>query len=188
MALDATFSSQLDSGTELVALPGGLVDANSVRSVDRAAALLIALSNWDGAVGVTEVARSLGLHKSTASRLLATLQRRGLVEQDPDSGKYKLGLELIHLGGHAEKTLDIPSIAMPELTDLARSTKETVTLGVLDGDGIATIAWAGASGVGRDKIGKYRPLHATAPGKILLSNRPEREIVRLVKLGLTPFT
>jgi IclR family KDG regulon transcriptional repressor len=186
--MDASLSSERVSGTELVALPGGLVDANGVRSVDRAAALLIALGQWDGAVGVTEVARSLNLHKSTASRLLATLQKRGLVEQDHDSGKYRLGLALIQLGGHAEKTLDFAAIAMPELMDLARSTRETVALGVLDGDSVVTLAWSSPSGVGHDQNGKYLPLHATAPGKVLLSNGPEREVIRISKPGLTPYT
>ena len=64
------------------------LDGNAVRSVDRAASLLIALGESQGEAGVTELARRLGLHKSTASRLLATLQKRGLVEQDDDSGKY----------------------------------------------------------------------------------------------------
>jgi len=68
---------------------------------------------WGG--GVTELARSLGLHKSTASRLLATLQKRGLVQQDEDSGKYSLGLALVRLGGQAERTLDLRSAAMAQL-------------------------------------------------------------------------
>ena len=62
------------------------LDGNAVRSVDRAAALLLALGDSQGEAGVTELARRLGLHKSTASRLLATLQKRGLVEQDDEPG------------------------------------------------------------------------------------------------------
>src|SRR4051794_41898752 len=67
-----------------------VLDGNAVRSVDRAAALLLALGDAQGEAGVTELARRLGLHKSTASRLLATLQKRGLVEQDAETGKYRL--------------------------------------------------------------------------------------------------
>jgi len=79
--------------------PGGMVlDGNAVRSVDRAAALLLALGESQGEAGVTELARRLGLHKSTASRLLATLQKRGLVEQDDETGKYRLGLAEVNLG------------------------------------------------------------------------------------------
>jgi len=73
------------------------LDRNSVRSVDRAVSLLLALGNVDSGVGVTEIARSLGLHKSTASRLLATLQKRGLVDQDGQSGKYRLGVAMVLL-------------------------------------------------------------------------------------------
>src|SRR3954452_6535223 len=91
------------------------LDGNAVRSVDRAAALLIALGESQGEAGVTELARRLGLPKSTASRLLATLEKRGLVEQDEESGKYRLGLVVIRLANCAERTLDLRSIAMPEL-------------------------------------------------------------------------
>ena len=89
------------------------LDGNAVRSVDRAAALLIALGDSQGEAGVTELARRLGLHKSTASRLLATLQRRGLVEQDDETGKYRLGLVVIRLAERAERTLDLRGIAGP---------------------------------------------------------------------------
>lgn len=85
----------------------GLPDRSVVRSVDRASALLLALGECPGEAGVSELARRLGLHKSTASRLLATLQRRGLVEQDEESSRYRLGLAVIRLAEHAERTLDL---------------------------------------------------------------------------------
>jgi len=99
------------------------VDSNAVRSVDRAAALLLALGDASSEVGVTELARRLGLHKSTASRLLATLGRRGLVEQDEESGKYRLGVVVIRLAECAERTLDLRALAMPDLERLARATR-----------------------------------------------------------------
>jgi DNA-binding IclR family transcriptional regulator len=186
--VDAIQPLNMASGTTSIAVASAVLDGNAVRSVDRAASLLIALGEWDGEAGVTELARRLGLHKSTASRLLATLQKRGLVQQDEYSGKYRLGLAMVRLGGHAEKTLDLPSIAMPELEAVARSVKETTSLGVLEGNGVVTIAWSDASGVGHDRTGRNLPLHATAPGKVLLSDRPEREVIRLSKIGFTPYT
>ena len=102
-----------------------VLDGNAVRSVDRAAALLLALGETQGEAGVTELARRLGLHKSTASRLLATLQKRGLVEQDDETGKYRLGLVVIRLAERAERTLDLRGISTPELERLARLTHET---------------------------------------------------------------
>ena len=162
--------------------------ANSVRSVDRAILLLLALGDWDGDAGVTEIARRLGLHKSTVSRLLATLLKRGLVDQDHESGKYRLGSAMIRLGGHAEKTLDLRSLALPELTNLASFVKETTTLGTLAKDTVLLIAWSDSGGVGRQRVGPNLPLHATAPGKVLLAGRPEREVIRLSKIGFTPYT
>jgi IclR family acetate operon transcriptional repressor len=166
------------------------LDGNAVRSVDRAAALLLALGESHGEAGVTELARRLGLHKSTASRLLATLERRGLVEQDDETGRYRLGLVVIRLAEKAERTLDLRSIAMPELDRLARATRETTGLAVADGDMLLTVAQADGPNlvaVG-DWTGRVVPIHTTAAGKVLLASMPEREILRLVRKGLDRFT
>jgi IclR family transcriptional regulator, acetate operon repressor len=166
------------------------LDGNAVRSVDRAAALLLALGDSHGEAGVTELARRLGLHKSTASRLLATLEKRGLVEQDEETGKYRLGLVVIRLAERAERTLDLRSIAMPELERLARATHETTGIGVLDGDQLLTVAQADGPNLVAvaDWTGRCVPLHSVAAGKVLLASLPEREVLRLVRRGLTRFT
>jgi len=166
------------------------LDGNAVRSVDRAAALLLALGDSQGEAGVTELARRLGLHKSTASRLLATLQKRGLVEQDDESGKYRLGLVVIRLAERAERTLDLRSLAMPELERLAKLTHETTGLGVLDGESLLTVAQVDGPNliaVG-DWTGRTTPLHCVAAGKVLLAALPEREVLRIVRRGLPHYT
>ena len=171
--------------------PGDMVlDGNAVRSVDRAAALLLALGESQGEAGVTELARRLGLHKSTASRLLATLQKRGLVEQDGETGKYRLGLVVIRLAERAERTLDLRGIALPELERLARLTHETTGLGILDGDSMLAVAQVDGPNliaVG-DWTGRATPLHCVASGKVLLSSLAEREVLRVVRRGLVTFT
>jgi IclR family transcriptional regulator, acetate operon repressor len=167
-----------------------VVDGNAVRSVDRAAALLLALGQSDGEAGVTELARRLGLHKSTASRLLATLQKRGLVEQDEETGKYRLGLVIIRLAEKAERTLDLRGLAMPELERLARLTHETTGVGILDGDALLTVAQADGPNliaVG-DWTGRSTPLHCVASGKILMAALAEREVLRIVRRGLASHT
>jgi len=167
-----------------------VLDGNAVRSVDRAAALLLALGDCQGEAGVTELARRLGLHKSTASRLLATLQRRGLVEQDEESGKYRLGLVVIRLAERAERTLDLRGISMPELERLARLTHETTGLGILDADALLTVAQADGPNliaVG-DWTGRSTPLHCVASGKVLMAALAEREVLRIVRRGLVSYT
>ena len=166
------------------------LDGNAVRSVDRAAALLLALGESHGEAGVTELARRLGLHKSTASRLLATLEKRGLVEQDDETGRYRLGLVVIRLAEKAERTLDLRAIAMPELDRLARATHETTGLGVADGDQFLTVAQADGPNLVAmsDWTGRGVPIHSVAAGKVLLAAMPEREILKLVRRGLDRFT
>jgi DNA-binding IclR family transcriptional regulator len=165
-----------------------MLDRNTVRSVDRAASLLIALGEMQGEAGVNELARRLELHKSTTSRLLSTLLRSGLVEQSDDSGKYRLGLAVVRLGRYAERLLDLRAVAISELESLAQAVHETSTLEILDGDSVRTIAYSDESGTRRDRTGRSAPLHATAPGKVLLANQPEREVIRLSKTAFTPYT
>ncbi len=186
--MDGSPASQPFSGMAPIVVTSEVLDRNAVRSVDRAASLLLALGDWDGEVGVTELARSLGIHKSTASRLLATLQKRGLVEQDGESGRYRLGMALVRLGGRAEKTIDLQSVALPHVERLARSVGDTAMLCALEDDSVVAIAWSDAAGRGRGRTGRNLPLHATAPGKVLLADRPEREVIRLSRIGFAPYT
>ncbi len=167
-----------------------LLDGNAVRSVDRAASLLLALGEGPAEAGVTELARRLGLHKSTASRLLATLQRRGLVEQDEESGKYRLGLVVIRLAERAERTLDLRGIALPELERLARVTRETVTIGIAEGDAYLTVAQVDGPNMVAcpDWTGRTTPLHCVASGKVLLAAMAERDVLRIARPGLPART
>jgi DNA-binding IclR family transcriptional regulator len=167
-----------------------LLDGGAVRSVDRAAALLLALGECSAEAGVTELARRLGLHKSTASRLLSTLQRRGLVEQDEETGKYRLGLVVIRLAERAERTLDLKGLGLPELERLARATRETVGLGIAQGDACLTVAQVdGPSMIAcPDWTGRTAPLHCTASGKVLLAALAERDVLRIARPGLAPCT
>lgn len=167
-----------------------VIEGNAVRSVDRAAALLVALGDVPGEAGVTELARRLGLHKSTVSRLLATLQKRGLVEQDGETGKYRLGLVVIRLAERAERTLDLRGIATPELERLARLTHETTGVGILVGDTLMTVAQVDGPNLAAvgDWTGRATPLHCVASGKVLLSSLAERDVLRIVRSGLVSYT
>jgi len=169
--------------------PGG--DDAAVRSVDRAAALLVCLGDTDGAVSVTDLSHALDLHKSTVSRLLSTLERRGLVEQDPETGHFHLGVGIIRLAQTAERTLDLRSIAQPELERLAQVTHETVSLEVFNGVSSA-VAICQIDGPNLtpmpDITGRPVAMHAIAAGKVLLASLPERTVLGIARRGLVSYT
>src|SRR5450755_689619 len=96
-------------------------EAGPVQSVDRAVAILEILAR-DGEAGVTEVARELDVHKSTASRLLAALGARELVAQDAARGKFRLGVGLVRLAGAAGRGLDVVQESRPARRRCRRTT------------------------------------------------------------------
>ncbi|MEI6156090.1 MAG: IclR family transcriptional regulator [bacterium] len=171
------------------AAPGA--DDAAVRSVDRAAALLVCLADADGSASVTHLSHSLDLHKSTVSRLLSTLERRGLVEQDRESGHFRLGVGIIRLAQSAERTLDLRAIALPEMEALAKATHETVSLEVFDGVA-AAVAICQIDGPNLtpmpDITGRPVAMHAIASGKVLLASLPERTVLSIARRGLVRYT
>src|SRR3954471_9727025 len=84
-------------------------------------------------LGVTEIARKVDLHKSSVSRILATLEKAGYVERDHGSGRFRLGLGLIALTGPLLANLDVRRVAQPELVELTQRTGETSALAVWNG-------------------------------------------------------
>src|SRR5688500_20094429 len=98
-------------------------DVAGVQSVDRALTILEQLARH-GEAGVTEIAGELGVHKSTAFRLVATLEAHRLVEQTEDRGKYRLGVGLLRLAGATTARLDRVQEARPGCRQLAGGSGE----------------------------------------------------------------
>src|SRR5205809_6675478 len=107
----------------------GRAGGGAVQSVDRAVAILEILAR-DGEAGVTEVARELDVHKSTASRLLAALDRRELVTQDAARGKFRLGVGIVRLAGATSARLALVQESRPVCRELAQQRGATVNLAV----------------------------------------------------------
>lgn len=97
---------------------GDNAEPSLVRSVDRAVTILEILAAR-GEVGITELAEELGVHKSTASRLVAVLQRRGLLEQLGDRGKFALGFGIVRLAASATGRMDLARLGQPSCQRLA---------------------------------------------------------------------
>ncbi|WP_413542793.1 IclR family transcriptional regulator [Citricoccus nitrophenolicus] len=90
-------------------------------------------------LGVTEIAAQVGLHKSSVSRILATLEQEKVVERDEASRKYRLGLGLIAVAGPLLAGLDVRRIAMADLRELSETTAETAALNIWDGTAAVTV-------------------------------------------------
>lgn len=161
----------------------------TVQSVDRAVTILEILAR-DKQAGVTEIAAELGVHKSTASRLLAVLERRGLTEQVRGRGPYRLGFRLLLLAGSAAAQLDLTQASRPVCEWLADEVGETVNVAVKDGDAAVNVAQVRGSAAvtSHNWIGQRTPLHATSSGKVLLAYLPRADCDRLLAEPLERFT
>lgn len=151
----------------------------------RALALLDALADSDAGLGVNELARRIGVNASTASRLLATLERARIVERSP-GGPYRLGLRLVELSDRVLAQLDVRDLARPWLTQLVEETGETATLSVPgEGEAITVDFVPSAFSVASmARLGRPSVPHATAAGKVMLAFGGES----LDALELTAFT
>jgi DNA-binding IclR family transcriptional regulator len=164
--------------------------SNNVQSVDRAISVLEILARR-GEARVTEVAAEIAVHKSTAFRLLGALEERGLVEQDRDRGKYRLGFGIVRLAGAVSARMDVTRHGRPVCERLAGEIGETVNLAVVREHYAVNVDQVhGASAItAQNWVGQLTPLHATSSGKILLAHlSPERRAALIAAAGLERFT
>lgn len=160
---------------ERTAGPGG------VQSVDRAITVLEILARTGGS-GVSEIAETMGVHKSTASRLLNALDQRGLIQPHLDRGKYQLGFGILRLAAAIPGKLSLVQEARPMLQVLADEFGETTNLAVLRSNFAVNVDQAmGPSSVAtHDWIGNLTPVHATASGKVFLAHLEPAERGKLL--------
>lgn len=146
-----------------------------VASVQRAVAVLEALADGPPDLGTNEIARRTGINASTVSRLLATLADAGLVEHVAGTGRYRLGLRLLHFGNAVLARIDLREIARPHLAALVESTGETVTLCAPGEHEAVTVDYvqSPASVQSVARIGRPSIPHATAIGKVYLGSGGE---------------
>ncbi len=162
-----------------------------IQVLDRAIKVLDCFSPKDTELGVTEISRKLGLHKSTTHRLLEALKSYGFIAQDAENEKYHLGLKLFELGSRAVARLDIRERARPVLEQLVAETGETAHLCVLDQGEVLYLEKVESQQTLRipSRIGQKNPAHCTAVGKALLACLPEEELESLIRLkGLKRYT
>lgn len=160
----------------------GVVRPGTLGSVANAARVLRAFTATEREWGVSDLARRIGIAKSTAHRLLATLTDEGLLEQDVETGRYRLGLAVFDLAA-AVQTHDLHEAVLTPMTELRNRTGETVHVGVLDGREVVYIERLDSPNTLRLflEVGRRSSAHCTGCGKALLAFAPTKQVDRLLK-------
>jgi IclR family KDG regulon transcriptional repressor len=162
-------------------------------SVAMAVRLLKSFSEDEAEIGVTAMAKRLGVAKSTVYRLATTLVSEGLLEQNPDTERYRLGIALFALGARVRQRMDVSTEGRAQLFDLREATNETVHLAILDGADIMFILNLESNQAIRMRadLGSRKPAFCTAEGLAMLAFEPGLSIDRVLHAGLrmrTPST
>jgi IclR family transcriptional regulator, acetate operon repressor len=156
--------------------------ASGTQAVERAITILELFDERRTVLAIADVAKALGVHRSTASRLMATLERRGLLELHEGGAGYRLGLGLVTLAGHVLNRFPVRACAGQVLRELRDQTGETAWLGVLDGHRITYLDQASSPHitVNVDWVGVRQSLIEGVTGRLLLAYQPREVIDRLV--------
>jgi len=164
------------------------VNAQSrVQAVQRAVGLLKAIAEAPAPPTAPELAERCRLNRSTAWRILQTLEDEGLLDRDPQTKRYSAGYELTRLAASADESL--LRAARPHLAELASHTGETVSLAVPRRRQLVYVEQIQAPHVmAADWLGRAVPLHATSTGKALLAWLPASELDELLSEPLASFT
>ena len=160
-----------------------VTNASPATAVERALNILEAAAHRRDGLTNSEISRKLAIPKSSASYILRTLERRGYLRRDSESGRYRLGLKILSLGGDVQANLDIADVALPFRRALVEKIHLTVHLTVLDQGEAVYIEKVEAPGFFRVNtwVGRRMFLHSTSVGKCLLAWLPKEDAEAIVK-------
>lgn len=168
----------MDTKVKAAAVPHKKPAASGrLSSVTSALLVLKVFSDGEPELGISSIAQRLGLAKSTVHRLAVTLASESFLEQNPQNGRYRLGLSLFSLGALVRQRMNVSHQALSLLTALRDQTQETVHLAILDDTSIMYLHnMESAQAIGtRSYIGTRKPAFCTSEGRVLLAfNDPER--------------
>jgi DNA-binding IclR family transcriptional regulator len=162
----------------------------NVRAVERAARILASLGDEHPERTLPEIARATDLPKSTAYRILVTLNNCGFVEQTRDGERYRLGMRVASLGLAALRRLSIRREALPLMARLVECFKETCVLGIFDQGSVLDIEVVHSDHVltVTSEVGHRLPIHCTASGKALLAFLPQQVAESVLARPLEAYT
>jgi len=162
-----------------------------IGSLQRAIDILNLFDERNPELGNTDIAKQLGLHKSTTSTLIRTLEINGYLAQNPTTRKYRLGFKLLERASAVLDQLQVREVALPALQVLRDELDETINLAVLDGgDAVYIERLLGTKLLGvHSEVGKRAAAHSTALGKAILAYLPIADVQAFIKqYGLPAVT
>jgi IclR family transcriptional regulator, KDG regulon repressor len=154
-----------------------------IHVIDRAAQILDTFGFDHQELSVSEIGAKTGLHRSTAHRILMALEYNDLIKQNPDTGKYHLGIKLFKLGHQAVSQLSLREICRPFLMRIMNETQETVHLAVLDDDQVLYLDKVEGPHALRmpSRVGRHIPTYCTSLGKAMLSCLDDHEVKNIFR-------
>jgi DNA-binding IclR family transcriptional regulator len=155
----------------------------TVQAVERSLAIIEVLAEIGSPMTLSDLSGRVKLNASTAHRLLATLIVRGFVEQDPHTGRYRLGIKVFKIGNNALYGLDIRTVAKPCLRKLVDKCNETANLAILDCGEVVYIDQVESHNMVKAfaSLGSRFPAYCSGLGKTLLSALNESELEAFFK-------
>jgi DNA-binding IclR family transcriptional regulator len=161
-----------------------------VQSIKRAFAILQAVAEHPDGIGVTALADEAGLHKSTVSRLLSTLEGLEAVKRRPQAEGFAIGDGILALISQMPYPRQLMALVRPYLLELAEATGESVGLSVPDGDDVHYIDQVQSEHhvQVRDWTGQRFPMHVVTSGKLYLAYRSEAVLARYLQQPLARYT
>jgi DNA-binding IclR family transcriptional regulator len=158
-------------------------EASPAVAVERALNILEAAAQRRDGLTNAEISRKLGIPKSSASYILRTLEKRSYLRREAETGRYRLGLKILSLGGDAQANLDIAGVSLPFMRSLVERIHLTVHLAVLDQSEAVYIEKVEAPGFFKVNtwVGRRMFLHSTSVGKCLLAWLPKQDVEAIAK-------
>src|SRR5580692_8497705 len=152
-------------------------------AVERALAMLEAVSQVSDGLSNAEISRKLNIPKSSASYILRTLEVQGYLTRDAESGKYRVGLKILSLSRGALGGLDVRGVALPVMRHLTHQTGLTCHLAVLDGADAVYIEKVEPEGFIRMDtwVGRRMRVHATSVGKAIVAYIPQDRLEEILR-------
>lgn len=171
-------------------MQAGISKGTRLSSVSAAARLLKSFTEAESELGISSLAKRLHLAKSTVHRLATTLVSEGLLEQNSENGRYRLGINLFIMGTLVRRRLEVSNTAQPFLMALREKTGETIHLAVINETNIMFLFSLESNQSIRMKsyIGTLKPAFCTCEGRAMVAFGGNELINRVLQSGLVPRT